>query len=196
MQWKVNGVTLQQDDTLPADADNSAVTALMNLAATQLTTRDGKNPIYAVARAHGILKFLTTVMFDVDEKNVIFEKAVLEGMELANVYSSHFGKKVAGQYWLELYSDDPRTGGAGLLGERHPVYMIDIAGTGEIVNISDVDIDITSVAGDSLKFVGLWDEEVDGSLIDVGEFQVALDLEGRSELCFSAGGVRSSVRAS
>lgn len=198
VEWKVTGVTTLPEDIQHEDAEtqrpeNNGVVALLNLASSQLAARSGEEPLFAIARAYGILRYLATVTFGISEDNVIFEKGMLEGMELANVYSSHFGKKVAGRYWLTLHESDPREGAPSMLPDRHGVYMIDITGNGEIVNISDVDINVTNI-GKSLKFVGVWDDEQDGTLIDVGEFQVPLDLDGRSELCFSAGGIRTNLQ--
>lgn len=171
---------------------NTGVNALLNLAVSQLTTR-GTEPLYNIGRAYGVLTFLSNVVFGVQRDNVIFEKAMLEGIELANVYSSHFGKDVAGRYWLSLHSEDPRNGSESLIPARIPIYMIDVAGNGEVVNISDVEIDVTAIEGESLKYVAIWDSETDGVLVDAGEFQVPLDLDGRKDLCFSAGGIRTDL---
>lgn len=182
---------------MPTD-DSDGVKALLTLAATLfdgVNTNDSEALLEVVGHVAGVCQYLHEFVLGVDDDNEIYIKALLEGIEMSLVFASNFAFNVPGVVWVSIHQDHPGEGGEPLTPTRTRTYMIDVHGSGEYMNISNINFEFKPPTDKKMNFVGMWDSPEEGTLLDCGSMRVSLDLTGRDVLSLAPGGLRTRVAA-
>ncbi len=170
----------------------SGIKALLTLATTLLESTDVENPnsiITQIAQANGVLTYLQNEIIGVTRDNPTFEKALLEGSEMATVFASHFDLTMPGVIWISLHEESPEEDGKSILPGRERAFMVDLNGDGERVNITTIIFELPELTS-QLVYLGLWESETGDDLIEAGQLAKPLPLAGRTSLSLGPGGLR------
>lgn len=178
--------------------EGNGVKALLNLTSTLL---DGANPndsesmLNIIGHVVGICQYVQEYVLGVEADNDLYAKAILEGLEMALVFASNFDFRVPGVAYISIHEGHPGKGGEPITPNRVRTYMIDIHGNGEYMNITNIMFVFDEPTEMKLNYVGMWDAPEEGTLLDVGEMRVGLDLAGRDSLSLAPGGLRTKYQS-